>query len=598
MSIRKAGSRSTLRVSLLAALGAAGLAAGLLVVPARSGSSTPSLTPDTTFNGGNPVLLAFPEPAGATTDGSMGSSAVGRQSTGKVIVAGFHFASAGMQSFADFDVARVNANGTLDTTFGTNGYAAIDPVADNTNLAFGMVIQPDDKIVVVGQAGPGLGIARLTADGAPDPTFGTNGVIADGAKQGGSAVAVDANGNLDVATFGGTVLRYTSTGAVDTSFGTSGQTTSVMTQARGIAIQPDGKIVIAGQQGFSPASAVVARFKSDGSVDTGFGTNGATNITPGGSDESLNSVALEQTSIVVGGQVGGGGQLLARLTSAGALDSTFGTGGRVVNTDGSVINAILYIPKPQIASAGGAFTGSTSLAVDCQNDSGNGAKIHCTPHPGQSPDQAMTQTCGASSCTVDVAGQDAGTGDASVKQYVATDTPPPSTSSSSTHAPCTGGFDPPPECRYELAIDDVTPPVRGESSAPVIALLSVENLDPRNSSPPLDKNDVSAGLYFTAELQGPEGSAGPTFPLVFSKAPNDCRDVGAIIRWCDVDGLAPRTHENFVFAFKWTKGSREFWEAGKGSVVLHLHASVAVTKCHGQERSCKNNTDASDVRIH
>lgn len=590
MSRRRPGSRFTLRVSLLAALGAAGLAAGLLVVPARSGSSTPTLTPDTTFNGGNPVLLDFPEPAGATANGSMGSSAVGRQSTGKVIVAGFHFASSGMQSLADFDVARVNANGTLDTTFGTNGYATIDPVAGNSNLAFGMTIQPDDKIVVVGQAGSGLGVARLTADGAPDNTFGTSGVVADGTKQGGSAVAVDANGNLDVVTFGGTVVRYTPTGTVDTSFGTSGETTSLVTSARALVIQPDGKIVIAGQNSFNPSTAVVARFNADGSVDTGFGTNGVTNITPNGGNESLSSVVLQGTDLLVGGEASGGSNLLARLTSNGVLDPTFGNGGRVIDSSGTGLNALLYVPKPQDVGVGGANTGSTSIKATCRYDAGSGTQLDCHYDDNASPADAVAQTCGATVCTLDIAGQDAGTGRAEVSQEQASDQA--TSSVSSTTVPPCSQVPLPSECRYDLQVELQS---RKTFSAAVVGqtlrfAVYVTNISDSVSSHPIIAENKVEALEFTAPF-------GFDHLPIAGASPN-CIWTDAAHVSCYLRALAPGEYERFEFTISWDQGARAAYNylvAHHNSTRIVPEAAVNRVDCLYQEKTCDNNDSYSNI---
>lgn len=589
---RTPGLRWTLRVSLLAALAVA----GVLVSSALSGSSTPTMTPDPAFNNGDPVLLAFPEPAGATANGSMGSTAVGRQSNGEVIVAGYHFATVGGQSVSSFDVARVTATGALDTTFGTDGYASIDPVAGAANTVYGMTVQPDDKIVLVGQtAGNELGIARLTADGAPDGSFGTDGVAVDAGTQTASAVALDADGNIDVASFDGTVSRYTPTGSLDSGFGTSGHTAKAMTEGRGIAVQANGEIVLAGQQGFSPATAVVARFTSGGALDSGFGTSGVTTVTPdgGSSSESLSSVVLQGTSVLVGGESSGNGALLARLTSDGALDPTFGTGGRVVVSDGSEINAILYIPKPQIASAGGAFTGSTSLAVDCQHDATNGAKLQCTPHVGESPDRAMTQTCGATSCTVDVAGQDAGTGDATVKQYIATDTPTSSTTGT-TAGPC-ATLPLPPECRYDLSIQ--VRAIRSMAASAVGKSLAVTvyvtNLSDAVASPAMpgavDGENLVVSSLFSA------------YNLTVSSQSPGC-SVHEAEQWCTVKALRPGDYQVFQFSIPWTAADRENFVALRArfhtTSPIAVDANVHRVGCVSTESDCDNNTTRSKIAVH
>ncbi|MBL8823668.1 MAG: fibronectin type III domain-containing protein [Planctomycetia bacterium] len=133
---------------------------------------------DTSFNGSGYGSFL---PAGATTARVFG---VTRQSDGKIIVVGN---CTGIDGAADMLVARLNTNGTLDTTFGIAGYAKLDidgTASQTTETSVDVVIQPDGKIVVVGSETPysattsypsNVLVARFNTNGSPDTTFGSGG---------------------------------------------------------------------------------------------------------------------------------------------------------------------------------------------------------------------------------------------------------------------------------------------------------------------------------------------------------------------------------------------------------------------------------------
>lgn len=433
---------------------------------AAADTGTPTIGVDTTFNGGNPVSLTFPKPIGQTGSSTfMEATAVARQSDGKVVVGG----SNSVNNVDDFDVARLNADGSLDTSFGTGGYADIQPVAGAQNYIFGIAIQPDGKIVLAGTSGfSKLVLVRLTTSGVLDPTFNaggaTPGILIDSSTGGAFGVALDGSGNIDVPTTSGGVNRYTPAGAADTTFNTTGRSPSLMDQARGIAIQPDGKIVIAGSTGFAPSSAIVGRVNSDGSTDTGFGTNGATNITPGGSDEGLNSVALEGSDILVGGEVNqGDGGLIARLTSAGALDSSFGTGGRIVDsTSGDTTGAIFYSPHPLIISVAndsdesqGDTPQDDTDAQVCIRDTSTGEPFHCLPQSDVEAGSYQTgaQSVNANGSTLDPAGSSSDGSHATVGPQILTfDLPPGTTTTGNTETIPTTTTTPPTTTTQKCSI--------------------------------------------------------------------------------------------------------------------------------------------------
>jgi uncharacterized delta-60 repeat protein len=267
--------------------------------------------------------------------GSMYASAVRiLPSTGKII-------AAGTLDFSDFIVVRYNPDGSVDSSFGAGGSVVTDFGGSETLT--GMAIQPDGTIVVVGDTFSSLALARYTAGGALDPTFSGDGKLLSGfgAEIHATGIAVQPDGKIVVSgyIFPGTttdyvLARYNADGTRDTSFGTNG--VSIVDfgddeYAFGMAIQPDGRIVVGGGSGFDFA---VARFSATGTPDLTFGVGGQ-RVTDFGASDLAYSMALQSSGrIVLAGRTrtpGGADRFaLARYDSDGAVDLTFGTAGKVV----------------------------------------------------------------------------------------------------------------------------------------------------------------------------------------------------------------------------------------------------------------------------
>jgi uncharacterized delta-60 repeat protein/uncharacterized repeat protein (TIGR01451 family) len=329
---RDRGDRVAAKVSLarrrfgrLVAVLVSGVALGLVVGSVALGDAPgPTLTVDQSFNSGQPVAPQFaPDGSGASPGGTVFASAI--QPDGKVIVAGQN----GNGSAADFDVARYNSNGTLDTSFGSGGYMQVAPTANNLNFADAVALDPNNgDIVIAGGDISGTDVpelVRLTPGGALDTGFGSNGSVVDSANTGSYLVAVVVDSSDRVVTIGsdGVVRRYTANGSVDSMFGSGGHTGVLVSgPAVGsdvLALQPaDGKIVAAGT---SSGAGTVVRLNTDGSLDPTFGGGGTATLASG---TAIRQMTLEGTSIVVGGNDSANNGMLARLTSTGGLDTTFG----------------------------------------------------------------------------------------------------------------------------------------------------------------------------------------------------------------------------------------------------------------------------------
>ncbi len=219
------------------------------------------------------------------------------QTDGKIILGGASVDALPSITNANFALARYDANGALDTTFGAAGKEITDFPGNEQvdSLAFG----PGGTIVAAGSfflyPNVGFDVARYTGGGLPDTSFNSTGMLQKSLGQTGSnsratAVAVQSDGKVVVGSHSGNdyaVYRFNSGGSVDGGFGNAGMSTvnaafppnyvlppGTMTK---LVIQPDGKIIAAGQTTsvYDYRNHVLARFDVDGSLDNAFGTNGA-----------------------------------------------------------------------------------------------------------------------------------------------------------------------------------------------------------------------------------------------------------------------------------------------------------------------------------
>ena len=189
--------------------------------------------------------------------GNDSASGVAIQSNGDIVVVGTTSNPASTQG-TNFAVARYLPNGTLDTSFAGTGKVSTDFFGANDS-ASGVAIQPNGNIVVVGTATNGtvteFALARYLPNGTLDPSFGDNGKVANsflGASDVGAGLAIQSNGQIVVVGNDGggghcVLARYNSNGSLDTSFGTGGYVSvSNPALAVALALQADGKIVVAG----------------------------------------------------------------------------------------------------------------------------------------------------------------------------------------------------------------------------------------------------------------------------------------------------------------------------------------------------------------
>jgi len=258
------------------------------------------------------------------------------QSDGKIVVVGVD--ATGNSVY----VARYTAVGSLDTTFNTTGYL----VDTNGGAAHGIALQSDGKIVVSGvdSAGNSVYVARYTTAGALDTTFNTTGYIVDTSGSEAYDLAIQSDGKIVVVGIDPTgdsinsvyVSRYTTAGALDTTFNTTGYLVDTNgSSAYGVALQSDGKIVIAGTDA-ADDYMYVARYTTAGALDTTFNTTGYIVDTNGGAASGVAIQSDDGKIVVTGVNPAGNSIYLARYTTAGALDTDFSTDGYLVDTNGAV----------------------------------------------------------------------------------------------------------------------------------------------------------------------------------------------------------------------------------------------------------------------
>jgi uncharacterized delta-60 repeat protein len=272
-------------------------------------------------------------------------------------------------------LVRYNSDGTRDAAFDSNVSALVSVIGDVRSVA----LQPDGKIVVVGASHPvraanAFTITRLNPDGTVDHSFGSNGFVgtsfntspSDGAQ--GIAVLGDGRivvgGNATVSNlfkFG--LLALNANGSPDTSFGTGGKVVTSLSDdselLQSIAVGADGKIVAVGfAQNHGQELAEVARYDSHGVPDPTFAGTGAETLTTRSESDFSSAVVLPDVSIIAAGGATNPsyiGLTVTKLRPDGSPDPTFGAGGSIGELVGgapSRADAVALLPDGRIAAAG------------------------------------------------------------------------------------------------------------------------------------------------------------------------------------------------------------------------------------------------------
>lgn len=314
-------------------------------------------------------------------DTSFGTNGIASVTAGMDFVSGVHIQADGkiISSGSGFEVigdgryiaVRVNADGSPDTTFGTNGVAR-GKVGSQTAqfLAQASILQPDGKLLIVGTVQrsslhSAIGVVRLNQNGSLDTSFnGGAAIIQQGTTSSNfysEGAILQSDGKIltvnryfiNANDYGTLLIRLNSNGSLDAGFGSGGGVfRNNKFAGEDMIVQSDGRIIVAGGSYTPYASGEIflERFNTDGTLDAGFGTGGQIRTTVSGGMVTVNDVVAQADGkIIVTGRIGNkrvssdcqfdnpysGQFLLVRYNSNGTVDTTFGNGGGVGTSFGT-----------------------------------------------------------------------------------------------------------------------------------------------------------------------------------------------------------------------------------------------------------------------
>lgn len=316
---------------------------------------------DPSFGGDGYVTLTHPTPSRLSRQDNE-TFGVAMQPDGKIVFVGDGNVRDQANNNIDLIVGRLNADGSTDTSFSTDGFANVrfDAAGNRADTGRAVALQADGKIVAAGWgsiAGVGgapnhtdFGVVRFLPDGTPDPSFGNAGAVTTGFNGGVDDRAYDLllqpdgkivlAGHADVgATTDLALARYNADGSLDPTFGTQGKVLHDHTgggQEFGFAaaLQPDGKILVGGYgQAGTQTDFLITRFNADGSVDRSFGDDGTAHEPVGAGSDAITHLALQPDgSILATGYAketptSGYDMVVSRFHANGERDLSFGPSG-------------------------------------------------------------------------------------------------------------------------------------------------------------------------------------------------------------------------------------------------------------------------------
>ncbi len=321
---------------------------------------------DATFGTNGAVSTTF-----GSSDSAIISLAI--QPDGRIVAGGYSLYGGGV--ICDFALCCYTTAGALDISFGTGGVVTTAVGAGYGRIA-ALALQTDGKIVAAGYDFNGSNeefrLARYTVTGTLDSAFGSSGVVTSTISTSGARInglVIQPDGKIVAAGSAGNIsgsndlslARYNTNGALDDSFGISGVVTTTVgsSQINAIALQPDGRMVVGGLNWNGVNSEfALARYNTNGSLDTTFDTDGVVTGTIGTGDQYIYALAIQSDGkILATGYFYDGSPydiFLVRYNADGTPDTSFGTGGKVTanHGDDDVANAVLIQPDNRIIIAG------------------------------------------------------------------------------------------------------------------------------------------------------------------------------------------------------------------------------------------------------
>jgi uncharacterized delta-60 repeat protein len=292
---------------------------------------------DTTFNSTGVATIDFAQP-------NQSGCKIALQSDGKIVLAGTVIPTG---TSGDIAVARLNNDGSLDTTFDSDG-KAIFSISTLLERFKDLDIAPDGKIVITDFLSGDYGLLRITTDGVFDTSFNgsgflaidfsntTNQVSAASVQPDGKIIVVGTGTETGGAVFGFGVVRVNTNGTFDTTFSGDGKLivpfSGSFSRPSDVEIQPNGSIVVAGGVVVPSARMAITRVTSSGSLDTTFDTDGKVET----DFSSVNDLELLPNGKISTLFPSSSGTALARFNSNGSFDSNFGNGGIIFTSRLSV----------------------------------------------------------------------------------------------------------------------------------------------------------------------------------------------------------------------------------------------------------------------
>jgi len=333
---------------------------------------------DPLFGSGGIVQTNF-----ETGNGNDAAFCTAIQTDGRIVVAGVIDFNANQGSVA---IARYNTNGSPDTSFGSGGKVVTSVETFGEDRASALVIQPDGKILIAGSVFVSNFnfqeiVIRYNANGSLDTSFGSGGIVRTqiGGGQGGGnqarAIALQPDNKIVTAGMSRSVgsgtlgdpylVRYNPDGTRDTSFDGDGIKTLVVSNDddgfRAVAIQPDGKIVAGGVAGGTDAGFYLVRLNSNGSLDTSFDGDGRAALAMSG---EIYSLVISSSGKISAAGLSAENFAIARFTPDGALDTTFSDDGKLLVDVGTAsydyASAVAYDSRGRLVLGG---TSASSFAA-------------------------------------------------------------------------------------------------------------------------------------------------------------------------------------------------------------------------------------------
>ncbi len=318
------------------------------------------------------------------------------QTDGKILVVG----SAILTNNNDIAMIRLNADGSLDNAFGTGGKVTTNISGTSNDAASKVAIQADGKMVIIGSGGTDLFnanvVARYNADGSLDNTFDIDGKLVGISF---APVSINTLSDIKILADGKFIISGSSSnqpaigklntdGSFDIAFNTTGKLVINETVFGGniclIALQTDGKILVSYGSG-TTSELKLLRLESTGTMDASFGTAGKASINIGANNDYAKAItALGNGKIIISGSTYANSSntdfFVARLTSNGELDNTFGTNGftttSVAPVEGDRAESMVIQSDGKIIVAGNKCTGSCNYVVLRYKNAGSASALY------------------------------------------------------------------------------------------------------------------------------------------------------------------------------------------------------------------------------